>query len=137
MLKTSFTQRAATLALLTLIASGVQAQPMLKDGVLTDAAGRTLYVFDKDQTNKSNCAGGCLQNWPAYVAEPSADAKPMQGLSRFEQNGVHQWSWNGHPLYYFAGDAKPGDRNGDGKGGMWHVVKPESPSAPATSGYGY
>ena len=88
----SFAQRAAALALLTLITSGVQAQPVMKDGVLTDAAGRTLYTFDKDQTNKSNCAGGCLQAWPAYVAEASADAKLIQGLSRFDQNGVQQWS---------------------------------------------
>ena len=64
----------------------------MKDGVLTDAAGRTLYTFDKDQTNKSNCAGGCLQAWPAYLAEASADAKLIQGLSRFDQNGVQQWS---------------------------------------------
>lgn len=132
-----FTQRATAVALLTLITSGAQAQPVVTDGVLTDPAGRTLYTFDKDQTNKSNCADGCLQNWPAYVAEPSASVKPIQGLSRFEQNGVQQWSWNGHPLYYFAGDAKAGDRNGDGKGGMWHVVKPAMPITPSGSGYSY
>lgn len=135
----SFAQRAAALALLTLITSGVQAQPVMKDGVLTDAAGRTLYTFDKDQTNKSNCAGGCLQAWPAYVAEASADTKLIQGLSRFDQNGVQQWSWNGRPLYYFAGDAKAGDRHGDGKGGVWHVVKPDAQNVPtpSASGYGY
>ncbi|MDE2434265.1 MAG: hypothetical protein KGN37_15610 [Burkholderiales bacterium] len=129
----SFAQSAATVALFALITSAAQAQPVTRDGILTDAAGRTLYTFDKDQPGKSNCLGDCMKNWPAYVAEPTAGAKPQSPIGRFEHDGVEQWTWNGSPLYYFSGDTKPGDRNGDGKGGMWHVVKIGS-SAPATSG---
>ena len=114
----------ATLAFFALVSAVAQAQPVVQDGVLTDAAGRTLYTFDKDQPGKTNCQGGCAQNWPAYVAEPAAGAKLPSQASRFEHDGVQQWAWNGSPLYYFAGDTKPGDKNGDGKGGMWHVVKP-------------
>ena len=29
------------------------------------------------------------------------------------------------PLYYFAGDAAPGDMNGQGVGGNWWVVAPD------------
>lgn len=137
MLTSKTASRAAALALFTLITAAVQAQPVWKDGVLTDADGRTLYTFDKDQANKSNCAGGCLQAWPAYVAEPRADAPAIPGVNRFEQNGVQQWAYQGRPLYYFAGDAKPGDRNGDGKGGVWHLAKPASNATPVSSGYGY
>lgn len=119
-----FTATLAVSAVLALVAATAQAQPVVQGGVLTDAAGRTLYTFDKDQPGKTNCQGGCAQNWPAYTAEPAAGAKVPSELTRFEHDGVQQWAWNGNPLYYFIGDAKPGDKNGDGKGGVWHVVKP-------------
>ena len=106
--------------LLALFQTGVQAQPVVRNGVLADAAGRTLYTFDKDTANKSNCAGGCLAAWPAFVAK--AEAKAAGDFGLIDANGAKQWAVNGKPLYYFAGDAKPGDRNGDGSGGVWHVV---------------
>ena len=109
-------------ALLALLHIGVQAQPVVRDGALTDAAGRTVYTFDKDAPNKSNCSGGCLAAWPAFVAKPGATAQGNFGL--IDASGTKQWTVNGKPLYYFAGDAKPGDRNGDGNGGVWHMVLP-------------
>ena len=39
------------------------------------------------------------------------------------KDGAMQWAINGMPLYYWAGDANPGDTTGDGVGGVWHVVK--------------
>jgi predicted lipoprotein with Yx(FWY)xxD motif len=108
--------------LLALLHFGVQAQPVVRDGALADAAGRTVYTFDKDAPNKSNCAGGCLAAWPAFVAKPGATAAGSFGL--IDAAGGKQWTVNGKPLYYFAGDAKPGDRNGDGNGGVWHIVSP-------------
>ena len=115
------------------IAGAVQAQPVMRDGALADATGRTVYTFDKDQTGKSNCSGGCLVQWPAFIAKPDAVAKGEFGL--IDANGARQWTVNGKPLYYFAGDAKAGDRNGDGKGGVWHVVpvKPVAQAAPMSS----
>lgn len=128
----------AALTLIALVATTAQAQPVVQDGVLTDAAGRTLYTFDKDQPNKSNCQGGCLLAWPAYVAEPTSGTKPASQASRFDRDGAQQWAWNGSPLYYYAGDTKPGDRTGDGKGGVWHVVKPTAGSnTSGATGPGY
>jgi predicted lipoprotein with Yx(FWY)xxD motif len=116
-------------ALSLLVVGAAQAQAVMHDGALVDAAGRTVYTFDKDVINKSNCAGGCLATWPVFMAKPEAAAKGEFGI--IEANGARQWTVNGKPLYYFAGDAKPGDRNGDGKGGVWHVVaaKPEVKAA--------
>lgn len=122
-----------TLALSGLVATTLQAQPVFQDGVLTDPAGITLYVFDKDQPGKSNCQGPCLQAWPAYTAGTGSGKLPEVG--RLPGDGAQQWTWNKLPLYYFAGDAKPGDRNGDGSGGTWHVVKGRAPAlaTPANS----
>lgn len=124
----AFQSKAALLVLLSFSALA-QAQPVVQDGILTDPAGRTLYVFDKDQPNVSHCKGGCLQAWPAYTAEPESGAAISSKASLFQHDGIQQWAWNGKPLYYFVGDAKPGDRNGDGSGNVWHIVKP----APASS----
>ena len=116
--------------LLALFSVGAQAQPVVKNGVLADAAGRTVYIFDKDTPNKSNCSGGCLVAWPAFVAKAGATAQGDFGL--IDANGAKQWTVGGKPLYYFAGDAKPGDRNGDGSGGVWHVVPPAAVKQSAT-----
>jgi predicted lipoprotein with Yx(FWY)xxD motif len=42
-------------------------------------------------------------------------------------DGSHQWAYKTHPLYNFAGDAKPGDTNGNGLnqfGGIWTIARP-------------
>lgn len=118
----------ALVALLAALASGAHAQPVARDGLLADAAGRTLYTFDKDTTGKSNCSGGCLAAWPQFVAKPGAKALGDFGLIE-AAGGQQQWTVKGKPLYYFAGDAQPGERNGDGSGGTWHVVPAAAGSA--------
>lgn len=114
--------------------NAAQAQPVVRDGIVTDPAGRTLYIFDKDESFKSNCAGACLQAWPAYTADAQPGAAVPDAAKRLDQGTPQQWAWKGKPLYYFAGDAKPGDRHGDGSGGVWHVVRPaQKVAAPAQS----
>ena len=69
----------ATAVLSLLVAGAVQAQPVMRDGALADATGRTVYTFDKDAANKSNCAGGCLAAWPAFTAKAMVTAKVVPG----------------------------------------------------------
>lgn len=91
------------------------------NGLLTDAAGRTLYTFDKDADNKSNCNGGCAAAWPPYLVK-EGDRNPANiGVVRRDDNTL-QWALNGKPLYFFAADAQTGDAKGDGQGGAWHAV---------------
>jgi predicted lipoprotein with Yx(FWY)xxD motif len=118
---TSILKTLSAAALLGLMVAGAQAQPVVRDGVLADAAGMTVYTFDKDAPNKSNCAGGCLAAWPAFMAKPGAVAKGDFGLID-AAGGTKQWTARGKPLYYFASDTKAGDRSGEGVGGVWHVV---------------
>jgi predicted lipoprotein with Yx(FWY)xxD motif len=105
----------------------------MRDGVLADAAGRTVYTFDKDAPGKSNCSGGCLAAWPAFMAKDGASAKG--DFTLIDAAGGKQWTVKGMPLYYFAGDSKPGERNGDGSGGVWHTVGNAVKAAAATSAY--
>jgi len=100
------------------------------NGVLADAAGRTLYTFDKDADYKSNCAGGCAAAWPPYLVK-EGDRNPVNiGVVRRDDNTL-QWALNGKPLYYFAADVRAGDMKGDGQGGVWHAVRTEGKRAQA------
>ncbi len=95
---------------------------------LTDSAGRTLYAFDKDAKDTSNCTGNCLQNWPPFIVHgtPQAGDRINASLiSTFARaDGTMQAEYDGHPLYYFAADKNPGDVKGHGVGGVWHVLSP-------------
>lgn len=99
------------------------AQTTEQGGLLRNTEGRTLYTFDKDQNGQSACFGGCAAAWPPFMAKDGAKASGALTLHPREGGG-QQWGWKGAPLYFFAADAKAGDANGDGKNGVWHVVKP-------------
>jgi predicted lipoprotein with Yx(FWY)xxD motif len=99
------------------------------DGVLT-SAGRTLYTFDKDEANKSNCNGACATAWPPFMAKDGARASGNFSVIT-RDDGARQWAINEKPLYFFAADAHAGDAKGDGKGGAWHVVRGASKTSSA------
>jgi predicted lipoprotein with Yx(FWY)xxD motif len=92
--------------------------------ILADAKGSTLYVFTKDSGGTSACSGGCATAWPAFTtaATPGTglDAEDFGTIAR--DDGTQQVTFYGHPLYTFAGDAKPGDVTGQGSNGVWFVV---------------
>ncbi|MAE88808.1 hypothetical protein GYB14_15655 [bacterium] len=91
-------------------------------GVLVDGEGMTLYIFDKDAPGTSNCYDGCAASWPPFIAKSGASAEGNFSLVT-RKDGAEQWAFKGMPLYYWAGDSAPGDVNGDGVGGVWHVLK--------------
>jgi predicted lipoprotein with Yx(FWY)xxD motif len=128
-----------TLTMALMAAASVFAQTTDSGGVLRDKAGKTLYTFDKDAANESRCFDGCAVAWPPFMAAVGAQAKDKLTLIARKGGGM-QWALDGKPLYYFAGDAKPGDVSGDGSGGVWHVIKAgageKRAAAPAQQGYG-
>ena len=119
---------------------------------LVDSQGRTLYVFGKDTGTTSMCSGACASNWPPATTSgrPKAGSKvdqAMLGTSK-RSDGTSQLTYNGHPLYRYAGDAAAGDTNGQGLtffGGTWNVVSPAgqkiegqaTTSSMNGGGYGY
>ncbi|KAJ56541.1 hypothetical protein ACMU_06260 [Actibacterium mucosum KCTC 23349] len=91
--------------------------------ILADANGMSLYTFDKDTSNVSNCNGDCAVSWPPLLAADSAhDNGKLTVIDR--NDGSRQWAYDGEPLYFWVGDTAPGEVNGDGVGGVWHVAKP-------------
>lgn len=112
--------------LLGLAAVGLaQAQPREAGGVLTDAAGLTLYVFDNDLTvpGKSVCINACALSW-VHLAAKDTDKPQGDNTIIVRDDGQRQWAYKGRPLYRFVNDKKPGDKMAEGMRGAWHVAKP-------------
>jgi predicted lipoprotein with Yx(FWY)xxD motif len=92
-------------------------------GMLTNPAGMTLYVFDRDTAGKSACNGPCATNWPPLMATESAQPSGDYSVVARE-DGMKQWAYKGKPLYTWSKDQKPGDKTGDGVNNVWHIAKP-------------
>ena len=118
---------AAALALMAAAGlAGAQTAPALaKDGALVGANDMTLYTFDKDAagSGKSVCNGPCATNWPPLMARAEDKASGDWSVIT-RDDGSKQWAYKGKPLYFWAKDAKPGERSGDGINQVWHTAKP-------------
>ena len=99
---------------------------------LTDAEGITLYIFTKDtaHSGESTCYGDCAAAWPPFVVDAAietATAGEFGTLTR--DDGSLQATYNGFPLYYWAGDRNPGDTLGHSAGNVWFVAAVEEITA--------
>jgi predicted lipoprotein with Yx(FWY)xxD motif len=99
--------------------------------ILVDSTGRTLYLFKGDSGTRTACSGACAVAWPPLRtgATPAvaggANAALVGTIPR--SDGARQVTYNGHPLYTFVKDHKPGDVNGQGLtafGAAWFAVSP-------------
>ncbi|MGY3039405.1 putative lipoprotein with Yx(FWY)xxD motif [Rhodanobacter sp. TND4EL1] len=116
---------AAALLLLAGTASASSLPRRNAQGLLADRAGHTLYRYDPDgRSGISHCSGACAAVWPPLLADPAAGPDPGTGYSLTRRaDGSRQWVYRGQPLYLFAGDGTPGDSDGDGVNGSWHVLR--------------
>jgi predicted lipoprotein with Yx(FWY)xxD motif len=91
--------------------------------VLVDARGMTLYTYAEDEPGVSHCGMLCREFWPPAMAP--AGAQPAGDLTLITTgDGEKQWAHKNHPLYTYVVDKTPGDVTGEGKDGVWYVVKP-------------
>jgi predicted lipoprotein with Yx(FWY)xxD motif len=97
--------------------------------VLVGPNGRTLYLFEADKNGKSACSGACAQAWPpeTVTGTPKAQAGAKQSMlgTTKRSDGTTQVTYDGHPLYYYAGDTAAGSAHGEGLkqfGAEWYVV---------------
>jgi predicted lipoprotein with Yx(FWY)xxD motif len=102
---------------------------------LTNSSGRAIYLFMADSKDKSACSGACASAWPPVTttgsptASGSAMASELGTITR--SDGTKQVTYDGHPLYYFAGDTGAGTDKGqgvDGFGAKWWLVAPSGSS---------
>jgi predicted lipoprotein with Yx(FWY)xxD motif len=99
--------------------------------ILVDGKGMTVYLFVADHSTASTCYTSCAQVWPpvlttgAPLAGTGATASLLGTTKRTD--GKTEVTYNGHPLYYFVTDKKPGDTTGQGVtsfGEIWYVMSP-------------
>ncbi|MGE8189235.1 COG4315 family predicted lipoprotein [Pseudomonas sp. NPDC086278] len=123
---TQYTQSFKALMLaaaLALPAMAFAADPaMMKDGMMVDHKGMTVYTFDKDAGGKSMCNADCAKNWPPMMAPAGAKADGKWSVIK-RDDGTMQYAYDGKPLYTFVKDEKPGEMKGEGMKDMWHTVK--------------
>lgn len=93
--------------------------------VLTDPQGLTLYRFSRDLPTRSRCAATCASIWPPVLGLPVPGPGVRGTFGTITRPGGRlQATYDGHPLYTFAGDA-PGTARGNGlhlNGGLWREV---------------
>jgi CxxC motif-containing protein (DUF1111 family)/predicted lipoprotein with Yx(FWY)xxD motif len=100
------------------------ANGVLVGGVNSTKPQFVVYVFDSDPIDSglSNCYGGCASAWPpVYVTDDAASGVSDLG-SITRSDGTQQVTFEGRPLYFYAGDQKAGDRSGDSVIG-WHSIE--------------
>lgn len=110
---------------------------------LTDSSGRALYLWTADSGGTSSCSGACASAWPplttkgAPTASGGVSASDLGTITR--SDGTKQVTYNGHPLYYFAGDSGAGKTTGqgsDGFGAKWWLVTPSGSAITASASSG-
>jgi predicted lipoprotein with Yx(FWY)xxD motif len=110
---------------------------------LTGAGGKTLYTNTKEKGGTIACTGACAGTWPPLTGTATAGSGVTGTLGTITRpDGAVQVTYNGSPLYYYAGDSAAGQSNGQGIGGIWYIASPSgaassSSAAPASSGGGY
>jgi predicted lipoprotein with Yx(FWY)xxD motif len=99
---------------------------------LTDSANNALYFLEGNQ-NGEKCDAACQETWPPVTASggrtvAGGGARPEMLKTSSLSGGRYHLSYNGHPLYRYAGDRGAGRTTGHGvsdKWGKWHLMSVE------------
>ena len=89
-----------------------------------------------DGDGTSNCSGECATEWPPVTTSGSAkagDGADQSLISTIKRDdGSTQVTYDGHPLYLYAGDTDPRDTSGNGLelyGAEWYAITPDGSNA--------
>lgn len=102
--------------------------------ILVDSSGNTLYLWAKDKTkNKTVCSDACENVWPLALVKgkptvgPGVSASLLGTIPVTDSKVERELTYNGHPLYRYVSDVKPGVISGQGNttfGAPWWLVSP-------------
>ncbi len=113
----------------------------LHHAILVNTKGMTVYYLTGETASHLLCTSkACLKFWPP-VDLPSGATTPaaikgvaMSKLGTVKRDGKLQVTYNGWPLYTFAGDTAAGQDKGENiksDGGTWLVI--QSPASASTT----
>jgi predicted lipoprotein with Yx(FWY)xxD motif len=97
--------------------------------VLFSGGDRAIYLFTRDDRDRTRCYGACAEAWPPFFAKgrPQAGSGVQQSLlgTIRRRDGRRQVTYRGHPLYFYVDDPPRQVLCQDVEefGGLWLVVK--------------
>lgn len=98
-----------------------------KVNVLMTNKGYAVYYYKADPMFKATCTGSCAKDWPPVLA-PQGMMTVSSSMALPRQLSVHQTSngaqvfYDGHALYTYAADMKPGTATGRAQDMLWYLV---------------
>lgn len=96
--------------------------------LIVNKDGYSVYTWDGDEPNKSNCQGDCLTAWTPVPAPENVTERGA--WTTFERSsGVKQWAFRGKPLYTYNYDRGERSFTGADVSG-WHNVYTQRGPAP-------
>ncbi len=102
--------------------------------LITDAAHKSVYTWDKDGPNKSNCDAVCTEEWKPVIAPVSAQGQGEWSVIE-RSPGVRQWAFRKKPLYIHVLDPEGHNASLEGSDvpGWHNVYTQTAPEAPKGS----
>ncbi len=102
--------------------------------------GHPLYILTSEAGGKIKCVNACAHVWPPVMlpitmGSFSHSAAVKGSLAWVKRGKFRQVTFNGYPLYTFAGDTKPHEATGLGLKlgtGTWVLVNAWAKTAAAT-----
>lgn len=104
--------------------------PMATGRMLITEQRWSVYSWDGDEPNKSNCFDSCLSNWTPVMAPLTAVARGKWTVIE-RTPGIGQWAFDGAPLYTYNNDPHTVSLIGSDKPG-WHNVYTQRAVLPPT-----
>lgn len=107
---------------------GFQVMSSTTGRLLVTDSQYSVYTWDGDGPNVSNCQGDCLNNWsPVRAPELAKDSGEWTVVKH--PTGINQWAFRGKPLYTHNNDTRSLSFDGSDEPG-WHNVYTQREATP-------
>ena len=112
------------------IPSGFKVLSSSTGRLLVDSNDHSIYTWDGDEANKSNCDQACLKDWtPVPAPEIAVDRGDWTVVK--QSSGFNQWAFRGKPLYTSNKEVKSRSFVGSDEPGWHNVYTQRSQTPPA------